>query len=221
MTALQRASRHIPFWFVLTTMIVTVNALPTDATNAATAMDDGVPVTDRERLLKDEVYRYDPLSSRLFAVTPDEIKPDRVYSRYDVRTGGHVWSLAVDGGGFRHVIGPGSIQPVERFDIRASDAERRAALESRAPEAARLFAVQGTRPSLALDDSGRWVLHTGPAVRQVFDTSDGKRWEWHGSRPSPVAHTHGDGWYRDQGFFRPLGPPGPAIIVPLATDECP
>jgi hypothetical protein len=185
---------------------------------AQAPVSEGVPATERDRLQPDTVYRYDPLSSRFFPVPDQEIKPERVYSRFDRGAGRHVWSLAVKGGGFRHRIGPGSIQPAERFDIRATAAEKRAELESRAPEAAKLLAVQGTRPSLVLDESGRWGLHTGPAVRQVFDESNGRRWEWHGEQPTPIVHAFGDAWYRDSDGYRPLGPGGPAILVPLAAD---
>jgi hypothetical protein len=184
----------------------------------ADAAPDGIPATDRDKLRDDTLYRYDPLSSRFFPVTEKEIRPENVYSRFDPVVGRHVWSLAVKGGGFRHRIGPGSIQPADRFDIRASAAEKRAELESRAPEAAKLLAVQGTRPSLMLDDTGRWSLHTGPAVRQVFDESNGLRWEWHGDRPARVVHSCGEAWHRAAGRYRPLGPSGPPILVPLGFD---
>lgn len=211
--------RRSPSPHVLLLVALIALAAPGPARGDAEPAPEGIAATDRDRLRSDTVYRYDPLSSRFFPVPEKEIKSESVYSRFDPGARRHVWTLAVQGGGFRHRIGPGSVQPADRFDIRASAAERRAELESRAPEAAKLLAVQGTRPSLLLDERGRWVLHTGPAVRQVFDESNGLRWEWHGDRPARVVHACGDAWYYAEGRYKPLGPSGPPIVNPLAADD--
>jgi len=204
---------------VSSSMLLAFTSIVTSLAHAEPTEAESVPVAERDRLRVDTVYRYDPISLRFFPVQADEVKAENIYSRFDARTGRHVWSLAVKGGGFRHALGPGSTQTADRFDIRATDAEKRARLESQAPEAAKLLAVQGTKPSLHVDGEGRWALHVGPTVRQVFDESNGLRWEWHGDRPTKVVHAYGDTWFWDRGRYRPVTLDGEMIVVTPGVDD--
>lgn len=202
-----------------TSLLLAFASVVSPLAHAESTEAESIPVAERDRLRKDTAYRYDPISSLFFPVQSDDVKAENIYSRFDARTGRHVWSLGVKGGGFRHALGPGSTQTADRFDIRATDAEKRARLESQSPEAAKLLAVQGTKPSLHLDGEGRWELHIGPAVRQVFDESNGLRWEWHGDRPTKVVHAYGDTWFWDRGHYRPVTLGYKMIVVTPVVDD--
>lgn len=149
------------------------------------------------------IYRFDPMDEKLHPVKPAEFRPGHVYSRYDSRLGRWVWSKADVAGNLRYAMGEGSTQPARMFDLRGTDAERRRALERRSPELARLFAIQGARPMLRLDASGRWELGPTPCVSSVFDEATGQRWEWHGDAPSLVTHSGGTHWRIHDGWYAP------------------
>ena len=149
------------------------------------------------------IYRFDPVTEKLFPVTTAEIKPAHVYGRYDRSLGRWVWSKADAAGNLRYAMGPGSTQPARLFDLRGTDAERQRALERRAPELARLLTIQGARPMLRLDDQGRWDLGPTPCVSSVFDLATGERWEWHADAPSRVVHSGGNRWAFADGWYRP------------------
>lgn len=149
-------------------------------------------------------YRYDPLTDKLFAVRQSEVKPGIVYGRYHTGSGRWVWGKASSDGSLHYQIGPGSVQEVRYFDLQGTAAEQRRALEQRAPELARLLTIQGARPTLRLDEVGRWQLGPTPHVSNVFDETTGERWEWHGDRPSAVIHSCGRLWTYSNGRYLPL-----------------
>ena len=149
------------------------------------------------------VYRYDPVDEKLHPVTAKEIRPGHVYGRFDAGLGRWTWSKADAAGTLRYAMGPGSTQPARMFDLRGTDAERQRVLERRAPELARLLTIQGAKPMLRLDASGRWVLGPTPHVSSVYDLATGERWEWHGDAPSRVAHTGGRRWQFSDGWYAP------------------
>ena len=150
-----------------------------------------------------KVYRLDPVTEKLFPVTAREIRPGHVYGRYDAGLGRWIWSKADATGRLRYAMGEGSTQPARMFDLRGSDAERQRALEKRAPELARLLAIQGARPMLRLDGKGQWGLGPTPHVSSVFDAATGERWEWHGDEPSRVVHSGGSRWRVVDGWYAP------------------
>jgi hypothetical protein len=149
------------------------------------------------------IYRYDPMDEKLHPIKPAELRPGHVYGRFDAGLGRWVWSKADAAGTLRYTMGEGSTQPARMFDLRGTDAERRRALERRSPELARLFAIQGARPMLRLDASGRWELGPTPCVSSVFDEATGQRWEWHGDTPSLVTHSGGTHWRVHDGWYTP------------------
>jgi hypothetical protein len=149
------------------------------------------------------IYRLDPMDEQLHPVKPAEIHAGHVYGRFDSRLGRWVWSKADAAGNLRYAMGEGSTQPARMFDLRGTDAERQRALERRAPELARLFTIQGAKPMLRLDASGRWALGPTPCVSSVFDEATGQRWEWHGDRPSLVTHSGGSRWQVRDGWYAP------------------
>lgn len=169
---------------------------------------EGVPVADatatsdagRDRGL---VYRYDPVSEKLYPVEPRQLRPGHVYGRYDAGLARWTWSKADSTGNLRYAMGEGSTQPARMFDLQGTDAERQRVLERRAPELARLLKIQGARPMLRLDATGRWGLGPTPSVSSVFDVGTGERWEWHGDRPSRVVHSAGDRWRAAAGWYEP------------------
>jgi len=170
--------------------------------------DDGVPsakatATDDAGRDRARIYRFDPVAEGLFPVTPREIKPGHVYCRHDASLGRWVWSKADAAGGLRYAMGEGTIQPARMFDLRGTEAERQRVLERRSPELARLFTIQGARPMLRLDATGRWGLGPTPSVSSVFDAATGGRWEWHGDQPSRVVHSRGTRWQVADGHYVP------------------
>ena len=150
--------------------------------------------TQPEPLDRTAVYRHDPILAKLVVVPAAEIKKDHVYFRYSPARGR-----------FLYALGPGSVQPVRLFDIRATDEEKRRALESRAPAAAKLFATQGAQPALTLDAAGEWKLAGTPTDGSVFDVESGRRFEWHGDRMVEVVHSGGNSWSRRGGRYVPAG----------------
>lgn len=168
---------------------------PVPAADATATADAG-----RDRAT---IYRFDPMDEQLHPVKPAELRPGHVYGRYDTGLGRWVWSKADAGGSLRYAMGQGSIQPARMFDLRGTDAERQRALERRAPELARLFTIQGARPMLRLDATGRWELGPTPCVSSVFDEATGQRWEWHGDQPSLVTHSGGSRWQPRDGWYVP------------------
>jgi hypothetical protein len=167
------------------------------------AADDGK--AKPARLDRAVVYRYDPIHAKLVAVPAAEIKKDHVYYRYSPSRGRHVWSKAAGQGRFLYTLGPGSVQPARLFDIRATDEEKRRALESRAPSAAKLFATQGAQPALRLGAADEWKLAAVPADGSVFDLETARRFEWHGDRMVEVVHSGGNSWSRRGDRYVPAG----------------
>ena len=162
----------------------------------ATARDDA----GRDRR---SIYRFDPVTETVEAVPRSEFRPGHVYNRFDPALGRWVWSKADPAGRLRYAMGEGSVQPARMFDLRGTDAERQRALEKRSPELARLLAIQGVRPMLALDAEGRWGLGPTPSVSSVFDIATGERWEWHADEPARVVHGGGRRWRVVEGRYRP------------------
>lgn len=171
------------------------DAAPVPAADATATADAG-----RDR---NAIYRYDPMDEKLHQIKPAELRPGHVYGRFDSGIGRWVWSKADAAGTLCYTMGEGSTQPARMFDLRGTDAERRRALERRSPELARLFAIQGARPMLRLDASGRWELGPTPCVSSVFDEATGTRWEWHGDTPSLVVHSGGTHWRVHDGWYAP------------------
>ncbi len=171
---------------------------PTIEASEATADQDAG--RDRGR-----VYRLDLASETLEPVPSELLRPGHVYSRFDSASGRWAWSKADARGGLCYAMGEGTVQPARMFDLRGTDAERQRILEERAPELARLLAIQGARPMLKLDAMGCWGLGPTPSVSSVYDTSTGERWEWHADEPSRVTHVGGRRWDVVDGRFVPGG----------------
>jgi hypothetical protein len=174
----------------------------------AAAEPDGVPAAEATATVdagrdRAKVYRLDPVTEKLQPVTAKDMRPGHVYGRFDAGLGRWTWSKADAAGVLRYSMGPGSTQPARMFDLQGTDAERQRALERRAPELARLLTIQGARPMLRLDASGRWGLGPTPHVSSVYDLATGERWEWHGDVPSRIAHTGGRRWQFIDGWYAP------------------
>ena len=178
-----------------TATVTAADPQPVPAADATATADAG-----RDR---NAIYRYDPMDEKLYPIKPAELRPGHVYGRFDSGRGRWVWSKADAAGNLRYTMGEGSTQPARMFDLRGTDAERRRALERRSPELARLFAIQGARPMLRLDASGRWELGPTPCVSSVFDEATAQRWEWHGDAPSLVVHSGGTHWRVHEGWYAP------------------
>ena len=88
-------------------------------------------------------------------------------------------------------MGPGSVQPAWKFDIREGKEDQLRLLEERSPELYKRLMVQGARPMIKLMDNGRWDLDLASNEGRVFDIETGNRWEWHGGRRVRVVHTAG------------------------------
>lgn len=196
--------------------------VPGGATPAAGGAKGVIDLTKddvRSRLARDTVYRYDLLAQELVPVPRAEWKPGHVYYRFHPERGRHVWSIAGPAGGFRYVIGPGSVQQTRQFDLRASAEERQRQLRTRAPEMARLLEIQGTLPTVRLGMDDRWDINVGPTVTSVFDLETGRRWEWHGTVPVGVIHSGGPRWSATEMAYRPIDPVRPPVL-PVSAAEC-
>ncbi len=149
------------------------------------------------------VYRLDLFTETLRPLTAGEIKPGAVYFRHSASAGRHVWSRVKADGSFEFAMGPGSVQPAWRFDVREGREEQLRELEQRAPELYKRLMTQGARPMLRLDDQGRWQIDLASNEGRVFDLETGHRWEWHGGRRVAVVHSGGRSWSHQAGSFKP------------------
>ena len=154
-------------------------------------------------LQDDTVYRLDLFTETLRPLTAGEVKPGAVYFRYSENVGRHVWSRATADGRFEFAMGPGSVQPAWRFDVREGRKEQLRELEQRAPELYKRLITQGSRPMLRLDEQGRWQIDLASNEGRVFDLETGWRWEWHGGRRVAVVHSGGRRWDYQHGRFTP------------------
>jgi hypothetical protein len=176
--------------------LVRADELPPIQASEATADKDAG--RDRGR-----IYRYDLAAETLEPMRSAAIRPGHVYSRFERASGRWVWSKADAAGGLHYAMGEGSVQPARMFDLRGTDAERLRILEKRAPELARLLTIQGARPMLKLDGTGRWQLGPTPSVSSVYDLTTRERWEWHGDEPARIIHTGGSRWELADGRYVP------------------
>jgi hypothetical protein len=154
-------------------------------------------------LKPDTIYRLDLFNETLRPLPASELKPGAVYFRHSASSGRHVWSRFLADGSFEFAMGPGSVQPAWRFDIREGRDEQLRELEVRAPELYKRLITQGARPMLRLDDQGRWQIDLASNEGRVFDLETGYRWEWHGGRRVAVVHGSGRSWTHQAGRFSP------------------
>ncbi|MFM8283423.1 MAG: hypothetical protein ACKOCW_07660 [Planctomycetaceae bacterium] len=217
-------ARPHPSLVVVCLVVLGGAATAVTAAEPAPSPDAKAPPATKELSLGDTldpavVYRYEPLNEKLAPIPRKDLKPGHVYLRHSPARGGHVWSRVDAGGTLRYDIGPGSSIPVRYFDPVADQETRRKVLETRAPELARRLAVQGGRPSLRLDDTGRWRLDQAINEGRVFDRETGQRFEWHMGEPVPVINTAGNSWiWTGTGYRSPVAGYGGA--EPVADQGC-
>lgn len=192
------------------------------AAASASSKSDAIDITKDDfasRVDRGTVYRNDLIGQKLVPVPRAEQKAGFVYYRHHAGLGRHVWSLATGDGGFRYAMGEGSVQETRQFDLRASAEERQRQLQARAPGAARLLEIQGTVPSVRLGADDRWDLTGGPSVSSVFDLDTGRRWEWHGTKPTGVIHSGGVRWTPGGRDYLPVDPVRP-LVWPVTPAWC-
>jgi hypothetical protein len=147
------------------------------------------------------VYRLDLFTESLKPTLKKELKKGAVYFRYSSIFGHHVWSRFSEEKGFEFAMGPGSVQPAWKFDIREGRNDQLRLLENRSPELYKRLTVQGARPMIKLLENGHWELDVASNEGRVFDLESGERWEWHGGRQIRVVHAGGIHWkYRGQNY---------------------
>ena len=105
---------------------------------------------------------------------------------------------------FEFAMGPGSVQPAWRFDIREGREDQLRLLEERSPELYKRLMVQGARPMIQLLENGRWQLDIASNEGRVFDIETGGRWEWHGGRRVRVVHGGGKSWTYQDHTYQPV-----------------
>lgn len=150
-----------------------------------------------------QIYRFDPLLETFSPIEPSAIKPFHVYHRFSPILGTWVWSKATADRRLEFALGPGSVQQAFLFDFTATMEERRRVLEKRAPDIARLYAIQGARAAVMLEADGKWRLHGVQSLGHVYDLETGHRWEWHGDHRAGVTHGGGNAWVWHDGAYLP------------------
>ena len=155
------------------------------------------------KLDKDTIYRLDLFTETLKPQLKKDLKVGAVYFRFSTLSGHHVWSRLSEENMFEFAMGPGSVQPAWRFDIREGKEDQLRLLEERSPELYKRLMVQGARPMIKLLDNGRWDLDLASNEGRVFDIETGNRWEWHGGRRVRVVHTAGKSWIHANHMYYP------------------
>ena len=155
------------------------------------------------KLDKDTIYRLDLFTETLKPQLRKDLKVGAVYFRFSTLSGHHVWSRLSEENMFEFAMGPGSVQPAWRFDIREGKEDQLRLLEERSPELYKRLMVQGARPMIKLLDNGRWDLDLASNEGRVFDIETGNRWEWHGGRRVRVVHTAGKSWIYANQIYHP------------------
>ena len=155
------------------------------------------------KLDKDTIYRLDLFTETLKPQLKKDLKVGAVYFRFSTLSGHHVWSRLSEENVFEFAMGPGSVQPAWRFDIREGKEDQLRLLEERSPELYKRLMVQGARPMIKLLDNGRWDLDLASNEGRVFDIETGNRWEWHGGRRVRVVHTAGKNWIYANQIYHP------------------
>lgn len=155
------------------------------------------------KLDKDTIYRLDLFTETLKPQLKKDLKVGAVYFRFSTLSGHHVWSRLSEENVFEFAMGPGSVQPAWRFDIREGKEDQLRLLEERSPELYKRLMVQGARPMIKLLDNGRWDLDLASNEGRVFDMETGNRWEWHGGRRVRVVHTAGKSWIYANHMYYP------------------
>jgi hypothetical protein len=155
------------------------------------------PSVEPPSLDRSLVYRFDPITETFSPIEKAMLKPRHVYYRFSSVLGRWVWSKTADDGRLEFAMGPGSVQPAFLFDLTATMEERMRVLQERAPDVARLYAVQGARASMLLGDDEKWSLNGVQSLGYVRDLETGRRWEWHGDHRAEVVGGTGSpagGW---------------------------
>jgi hypothetical protein len=150
------------------------------------------------------IYRFDPFLNELAEASAAEVKPGYLYNHFNPKLGRRVWSLASRDGSFVYAMGPGSVQPAWRLDLRATPEQARAALFERAPELAKMLETRGGVAYVRLTPEGGWSLVPHQTIASIFDEETGRRWEWHGIRRVAVVHTYGYEWTNRNGSYSPV-----------------
>ena len=78
------------------------------------------------------IFRFDPFLAQVVEVPAAEVKPGYLYNHYHPQLRRRVWSVAVEGGGFEYAMAPGSTQPAQMLDLRATPQQQREELIARA-----------------------------------------------------------------------------------------
>lgn len=149
------------------------------------------------------IYRYDPITEGFSPIDRAKLKPFHIYYRFSPVLNRWAWSKTTPDGRLEFAMGPGSVQSAFLFDLTATMEERMRVLEERAPELARMYAVQGARASMILGVDGKWALHGLQSVGHVYDLETGRRWEWHGDHRAEVVHVGGNAWRLDADRYVP------------------
>lgn len=148
------------------------------------------------------VYRFNVLGARMEPIARNDLKPGCIYQHFSPRLNRWVWSYVREDGTFWNALGYGTTQEARRFDIRPSDGDVRARIESM-PELAKQLDSSGGRVMMELREDGTWKV-LGPGIAASFyDQETGQRWDWHTTRYLPVVHTGGNRWAVQNGRYVP------------------
>ena len=150
------------------------------------------------------VYRVDPNVRQLNVVPRNEIKEGFIYKYYHPELEKHVWGIAESGGTFRYAMGPGSMQPTDRFDLRISELEKQQLIQENAPALSRGVESLGRIVYARLEANDEWSINLSTSIPKVFDQKTNLRWEWHGGRRVGVQHSRGVYWTWDNDDYQPL-----------------
>ena len=152
-----------------------------------------------------DVRRFDPVNDRYVAVPADELRIGFIYSHFNQRLSRRVWAFYQGDGRFSIALGEGSIQPVYRLDIRATQPEAAQALRRIAPRMAEVIEKLGGGAVWGrIDAENEWELYGVFGVPTIFNPETGRRWEMQGSEYIPVSHWSGYRWRVQDGKFVPV-----------------
>ncbi len=154
--------------------------------------------------IESPVRRPDPRSSDLLPVSPEQIKPGKIYNHFSQRHNRYVWAYAKAGGEFSYALGTGSTELPDNFDLVTSKSQTKELVEAVAGPWAEKSRLAGKQILVRLGADEKWQIVPARSIRSHYDIESSQRWEWHGERKVGILHSNGNTWSYHGSKYAPM-----------------